>query len=87
MFRQLLAVQWKATRVAVLLATLIGFMIPIASVESISNLTGYAAEAARHRYGGRSYAGIVAKLAGAAVRLRRPGVAAAGGRRTTAGRT
>jgi hypothetical protein len=45
MFRQLLAVQWKATRVAVLLATLIGFMIPITSVESISNLTGYAAEA------------------------------------------
>jgi hypothetical protein len=45
MFKQLLAVQWKATRVAVLLATLIGFMIPITSVESISGLTGYAADA------------------------------------------
>jgi hypothetical protein len=41
MFKQILAVQWKSTRVAALLATIIGFMIPIASVERISPEAGF----------------------------------------------
>jgi hypothetical protein len=45
MFRQLLAVQWNASRVAALLATVIGFMIPIMSVEAVNGFTGYRADA------------------------------------------
>jgi hypothetical protein len=41
MFKQLLAVQWKTTRSAVFLATVVGFMIPIASVRRLATLPSY----------------------------------------------
>jgi hypothetical protein len=54
MFKTMLAVQWKWTKGAAFLATLLGFLIPIASVQLLSGLSDYRT----------SPAGIVALMQG-----------------------